>query len=120
MMTISSEQMEQIQREPDQQFVTALSRYLTERFSLDERPLFGAIALEKETMGVIAQARALGLPRYDGYALHAIASIVLGIDYHLVPYVAAVLRSDLISGELKALWLEQWLAAVESLSSRSA
>ena len=118
-MKISPSQFEKIRVKNDSNFVIAMSTYLIDRFSLHSRPGFSADELVQETENITNQGMELGPLRYDGYALHVIAAFVLGVDYHLTPTVKPILHSDLISSELKTLWLERWLDSVEQRSSNS-
>jgi hypothetical protein len=116
-MNISPAQFELIQVDSDHQFAIAINRYLADRFRLTERPGFDTNVLTQEVRDILIHAKELNLSRYDGYALHVIASFVLGVDYHIAPSVKPILHSKSIAGDLKTLWLERWLNSVENATT---
>lgn len=107
-LEISSTQLEQLNSAGDCEFVDGMAQYLAGRFRLDARPGFEFGSLSNEVAPIVVQAGKLGLPRYDGYALHVLASFVLGVDYHEMSTVKPVLHSKKLSGDLKVLWLDRW------------
>lgn len=115
---ISLAQLERLNSARDCEFVDGIAQYLAARFRLNARPNFDTKSLASEITSIIAQADKLGLPRYDGYALHVLASFILGVDYHGSPTVKAVLHSKELSGELKALWLDRWFHSVEDAAMK--
>lgn len=119
-LRISTTQIQKLDIARDREFVVAMSQYLVERFELAAKPDFEFAGLVDEVVPIVTQAGKLGLPRYDGYALHVLASYILGIDYHEMPDVAPVLHSEKLSGDLKALWLEKWFHSLEDAAMTQA
>lgn len=117
---ITSTQLEQFNSARDFEFVDGMAQYLASRFRLDARPGFEYGSLASEIKPIVAQAGKLGLPRYDGYALHVLASFILGVDYHETPTVKPVLHSKELSGDLKALWLDRWFYSLEDTAMKQA
>lgn len=117
---LSSTQFEQLDSARDSEFVDGMAQYLTGRFRLDTRTGFEFSALASEITPIVLQAGKLGLPRYDGYALHVLASFILGMDYHETPTVKPVLHSKELSGDLKALWLDRWFHSLEDAAMKQA
>ena len=117
---ILSTQLEELNSARDCEFVDGMAQYLTGRFRLDARPGFEYGSLVSEIKPIVAQADRLGLPRYDGYALHVLASFILGVDYHETPTVKPVLHSKELSGDLKALWLDRWFYSLEDAAMKQA
>ena len=117
---ITSTQLEKFNSARDFEFVDGMAQYLAVRFRLDARPGFEYGSLASEIKPIIAQAGKLGLPRYDGYALHVLASFILGVDYHEAPTVKPVLHSKELSGDLKALWLDRWFYSLEDIAMKQA
>jgi hypothetical protein len=117
---ISLTQLEQLNIAHDCEFVEGMAQYLAGRFRLDARPGFEYGSLASEIKPIVAQAGKLDLPRYDGYALHVLASFIIGVDYHEMPTVKPVLHSKELSGDLKALWLDRWFYSMEDAAVKQA
>ena len=117
---ITSTQLEQFNSARDFEFVDGMALYLAGRFRLDAQPGFEYGSLASEIKPIVAQAGELGLPRYDGYALHVLASFILGADYHETATVKPVLHSKELSGDLKALWLDRWFYSLEDAAMKQA
>lgn len=115
---ISSTELEQLNSARDFDFVDGMAQYLVSRFRLDARPKFEFDTLVNEIKPIFAQAGEMGLPRYDGYALHVLASFILGMDYHETPTVRQVLHSKDLSGDLKVLWLDRWFHSLEDAAAK--
>lgn len=112
-LNISPLQLEKLNRERDCEFVDGIAQYLVGRFHLYQRLGFKYESLAKEIKPLITQAIGLGLPRYDGLALHVLASFILGVDYHETPVVKPILHSKELSGDLKVVWLDRWIHSLE-------
>lgn len=113
-LNITTHQLMQLNSVRDCEFVDGIAQYLVGRFRLDAQPGFEHGSLANEIKKIVAQADELGLPRYDGYALHVLAAFILGVDYHEMPPVESVLHSKNLSGGLKALWLDRWFYSLEA------
>lgn len=119
-LRLSPTQLEQFNDACDREFADGMANYLVGRFRLDTKPDFELATLASEIASIIARAGKLGLPRYGGYALHVLASFILGADYHDTPTVKPILHSKELSGELKALWLDRWFHSLEDASMKRA
>lgn len=115
---ISSDQLAQFDRARDRDFVEGMTQYLVSRFRLDEQRGYDFGSISREVAPMIAEASKLGLPRYDGCALHVLASFILGVDYHETPTVKPVLHSEELSGDLKTLWLDRWFYSLEDAATK--
>lgn len=119
-LPISPDLLEKVDIARDVDFIDAISHYLVGRFQLETRPGFTFESLVREVEPIVAQAGNFGLPRYDGHALHVVASFVLGVDYHETPNVKPILHSKTLSGDLKALWLDRWFHSLEGTAIKKA